>query len=117
MHSSPTQSIRVLCQDSDKNSEVNLQTKTCSAGCLISQNFYVFMHWLLRIHIILIRIPCAPDHNKVLDQHFKSLSKFLIYFIIIFSRFYTVDSWLNSYAEIIYPMRNKDDWVVSNDIK
>ena len=34
-----------------------------------------------------------------------------------FFRFYLVDAWLNSYAEIIYLVGNKDDWIVSDDIK
>ena len=34
-----------------------------------------------------------------------------------FTRFYSVDGWLNSNAETIYSVGNKDDWVVPNNTK
>ena len=43
--------------------------------------------------------------------------KSMYLFFIFFARFYFVDVWVNSYAKTIYPVGNKDDWVVSDDIK
>ena len=38
-------------------------------------------------------------------------------FFVFLARFYSIDAWINSYAEIIYPVENEDDSVVLNDIK
>ena len=43
--------------------------------------------------------------------------KSMFLFFYFFSRFYSVDAWVNSYAKTISPVGNEDDWVVLNDIK
>ena len=43
--------------------------------------------------------------------------KSMYLFFVFFVRFYYVDAWINSYAVIIYPVKNEDDWVVADDTK
>ncbi|PON62409.1 Zinc finger, PMZ-type [Parasponia andersonii] len=77
--------------DGDRDGQVNLQTKTCSCR-----------------RFDLISLPCTHVLAATLSRRINPYS--------LCSWYYTVDAWLCSYAETIYPVGNEEEWDVPDNI-
>ena len=87
----PLSHYEFYIMDGDRDGQVNLQTKTCTCR-----------------KFDLTGLPCTHALAATLSRRINPYS--------LCSRYYTVDAWLHSYAETIYPVGNEEEWDVPDDI-
>ncbi|PON34852.1 Zinc finger, PMZ-type [Parasponia andersonii] len=87
----PLSHYEFYVMDGDRDGQVNLQTKTCSCR-----------------RFDLTGLPCTHALAATLCRRINPYS--------LCSWYYTVDAWLCSYAETIYPVGNEEEWDIPDDI-
>ncbi|PON36560.1 Zinc finger, PMZ-type [Parasponia andersonii] len=87
----PLSHYEFYVMDGNRDGQVNLQTKTYSCR-----------------RFDLTGLPCMHALAAILSRGINPYS--------LCSWYYTVDAWLCSYAETIYPVENEEEWDVPDDI-